>query len=163
MIYKGTIMKKSAIHLILVLIFLICLSSCSIQPKHQKEIINESYHLQTEVPVIFEACYPIFEDIQYQSMNLAIESEISEWYTLYESICVSAAEECSQDIDFAKLERYVRAEYSIKATSKELSVTFIIQSFEGGNAESSYKKIYTLDLGNNIIYETFTQTKRIYT
>lgn len=153
---------RTKLLILFVIVLVIQLVACSTEVEYTETTINESYRWQTETPVVFDAAYPVFDDEVYQELNSAIESEVKEWNELYQLICTKALDECEWDPDFAKLQRYVKAEYSVSSTSKEISVTFDAQYFQGGNVEPSYKVIYKLDLETNMVFKTYIETNRVY-
>ena len=108
------------------------------------------------------AFYPYFEDDTYAPFNTAITQEVKAWRAIYTEILAQVQEECEKDPVFAKLKRYVEANYTVESTNKEIVVTFDVKYYSSGNTEPSYTKTFTFDLKSRMVYETFTQTQRVY-
>jgi hypothetical protein len=96
-------------------------------------------------------------------LNNAIRNEVDSWNKLYNEICNSAKAQCEISEELMTFRRYVVAEYNVKASDEEISVTFDVSWIEDvGNYSPSYTRIFTYDVKTNAVYETHTASKKIY-
>lgn len=155
---------KRVIILAITLCLIFCVSACTTKtpPPYTNTPITDTYIFQDTPALTLTASYPYFEEENYAPLNAAIAQEVEAWRAIYTEILAQVQEECEQDPVFAKLKQYVEANYTIEATDKEVSVTFDVKYYSGGNTEPSYAKTFTFDTESRMVYETFTQTQRVY-
>ena len=135
-------------------------TSCS-DPIFEEQTVDEGYNRNGYTIVHLEASYPVFDE-PYDLLNTAIRQEIDSWYNQYDELIEKALRECERDESMASLQRYLTASYSISKRRHEISVTFDVVCFDGGNSLPSYTKTLMLDAKTGMVYETITTTKRVY-
>lgn len=155
---------KRVIILAITLCWIVCVSACTTKtpPPYTNTPVTNTYLFQNTPALTLTASYPHFEDDTYAPLNTVIAQEVEAWRAIYDEIFAQVQEECEKDPVFAKLKRYVEANYTIEVTNKEIVVTFDVKYYSGGNTEPSYTKTFTFDLESRMVYETFTQTRRVY-
>ena len=155
---------KRIIVLVIAFCSMFCMSACmtKISTSYTNTPVTDSYVFQDTTAIALTASYPYFKDEIYAPLNTAIAQEVAAWQALYAEIYEQIVEECEKDPVFAKLKRYVEASYTVTTTNEEVSVAFDVQYHRGGNTESSYRKIFTLNLQSGMVFETYTTTQRIY-
>ena len=156
---------KRVIILASTLCLIFCVGACTmkISPPYRNTPVTDAYIFQDTTALALTASYPYFEDETYAPLNAAIAQEVESWQALYAEIYEQVSEECDKDPVFASLKRYVEATYTVASTKTEVSVTFDVRYYYGGNNEPAYTKTFTYYLDSGMVYETFTQTQRVYT
>ena len=144
------------------LVVILSLMSCRKLPDYHEVSIYDDCEWQNEKIAVFRAEYPRFNGEIYQSLNSVIEKETEEWRQVYDEICEKAKSECEKSSEFAKLGCYVTVDYVVSSQNGETAVTFDVHYFGGGNSEPHYTKTFTYDEQNNMIYETYSETTRVY-
>lgn len=157
-------MKKQVTLMAIILCAILLTSACTTRspPPYRHIPVDDAYVFSGSTALSLTAAYPLFEDEIYAPLNEAIYTEVEAWRALYEQLYERVAEECEKDPVFSELERYVEADYTVEVTDKEITVIFFVKWFDGGNTEPSYTKTFTFELESRMVYETFTQTKRVY-
>ena len=154
-------MRKTTFLLLPLLLFT-ALLSCSTAPSHHAAVIQEKHDWHGIAIAEIQAEYPIFEE-QYHPLNAAIEAEVAQWRAQYDMICAIAEEDCNRDADLATFHRYLTATYTVARHGNEISVTFDVRrDADPSNSEEAYTKTLTLDTASGMVYQTVTQTSRIY-
>ena len=156
-------MKRSFIIIILTLVLLLASCTHSSPPSYTNTPVTDAYLFQGATALALTASYPYFEDEAYAPLNGVIAQEVEAWQALYAEIYEQVSEECDKDPVFASLKRYVEATYTVASTKTEVSVTFDVRYYYGGNHEPAYTKTFTYYLDSGMVHETFTQTRRVYT
>ena len=109
------------------------------------------------------SAYPVFEETIYSDLNNVILREVESWNTLYSEICSQAELDCQIDMSLTSFGRYVRSQYEVSDIGEKLTICFTVDWIADlGNHEPSYTKTFTLDRSTNMIYETYTTSKRVY-
>ena len=153
---------KKITFLLLPLVLLTALLSCSTVPPYHATVIHQQHDWHGIAIAEIQAEYPVFEE-QYHPLNTVIEAEVAQWRAQYDAICAIAEEDCNRDTDLATFHRYLSATYSVAQHGNEISVTFDVRwDADPGNSEESYTKTLTLDTTSGMVYQTVTQTSRIY-
>ena len=142
------------------IIMMLTHTSC-FDPTFEEQVINEDYTWNGSAIVCLDASYPVF-DKSHDPLNTAIQQEIDSWYNIYDELVEEALRECERDEIMATLQRYLTSSYSVSKKRHEISVTFDVVYFNGGNSLPSYTKTLMLDTKTGIVYETTTTTKRVY-
>lgn len=156
-------MKQSVITITLPLVLFLVSCFFSSPTPYTNTPVTNTYTFRDTPALTLTASYPYFEDETYAPLNTAIAQEVAVWRAIYDKMLAQVQEECEKDSVFAFLRRYVEVYYTVESTKDDVSVTFNVQYFGGGNTEPSYTKTFSMDLESRMVYETFTQTKRVYT
>ena len=154
-------MKRIFVLVLSAIIMIFTHTSCS-DPIVEKQIIDKDYNWNGYTIVCLDASYPVF-DKSYLLLNTAIQQEIDSWHNIYAELVEEALQECERDESVASLQRYLTSSYSVSKKRHEISVTFDVVYFDGGNSLPSYTKTFTIDLKSGMVYETTVTTQRVYT
>lgn len=158
-------MRSRIIITLTCLLFLLFLPSCSRtqMPTYQAKAIESNHVWKGNTLATYNVTYPVFEEPIYSDLNAVIQREVKIWSSLYSEICSQAELDCQTDMSLVSFGRYVRSQYEVSNTDEELSVCFTVEWIADlGNYEPSYTKTFTLDRKANMIYETYTTSKRVY-
>ena len=158
-------MRSRIIITLTCLLFLLSLTSCSQtqMPTYQEKSIVSNHVWKGHTLVAYNVTYPVFQEPIYSDLNTVIQREVESWSSLYSEICSQAELDCQIDMSLASFGRYVRSQYEVSNTDEELTVCFTVEWIADlGNYEPSYTKTFTLDRSTNMIYETYTTSKRVY-
>ena len=158
-------MRSRIIITLTCLLFLLFLPSCSRtqMPTYQAKVIEADHVWEGNTLVTYDVAYPVFEEPIYSDLNNVILREVESWNALYSEICSQAELDCQIDMSLTSFGRYVRSKYEVSNTDEELSICFTVEWIADlGNYEPSYTKTFTLDRKANMIYETYTTSKRVY-
>lgn len=156
-------MKQSVITITLPLVLFLVSCSFSSPTPYTNTPVTNTYTFRDTPALTLTASYPYFKDETYAPLNTATAQEVEVWRAIYDKMLAQIQEGCEKDPVFASLRRYVEVNYTVESTKDEVSVTFNVQYSSGGNTEPSYTKTFSMDLESRMVYETFTQTKRVYT
>ena len=141
------------------------LISCSqtLIPSYKEKAIESNHVWEGTTLVTYDVAYPVFEEPIYSDLNDVILREVENWNSLFIDISSQAEIDCQKDHSLATFNRYVRSDYEVNVTKDELSICFHVEwIYAPGNYEPSYTKTFTFDKNSNMIYETYTTTKRVY-
>ena len=146
-------------------LLLMSLTSCTQtpMPTYQSKVIESNHVWEGNMLVTYDVAYPVFKDPIYSDLNEVILREVESWNALFIDISSQDELDCQKKYSLSTFKRYVRSKYEVNVTQDELSICFHVEwMYSPGNYEPSYTKTFTFDKNTNMIYETYTTSKRVY-